>query len=127
MRAIELEPNFLGASLNSSSNPGRALGALLDLAEQTGLPVDVHLDEHLEPHNMLSSAVTDAVIARSAAFRFAKPFSGLEIVPRRGDLIAWDGDEPVRAPYDNCVLVMPVPNNIKTGLTAVRLGRVEAR
>jgi len=25
------------------------------------------------------------------------------------------------------VLVMPVPNNIKTGLTAVRLGRVEAR
>jgi hypothetical protein len=71
--------------------------------------------------------VTDAVIARSPAFRFAKPFSGLEIVPRRGDLIAWDGDEPVRAPYDNCVLVMPVPNNIKTGLTAVRLGRLERR
>jgi predicted deacylase len=71
--------------------------------------------------------VTDAVIARSPAFRFAKPFSGLEIVPRRGDLIAWDGDDPVRAPYDNCVLVMPVPNNIKTGLTAVRLGRMEAR
>src|SRR5438309_2096024 len=71
--------------------------------------------------------VTDAVIARSPAFRFAKPFSGLEVVPRRGDVIAWDGDNAVRAPYDNCVLVMPVPNNVKTGLTAVRLGRVEAR
>ena len=71
--------------------------------------------------------VTDAVIASSPSFRFAKPFAGLEVVPRQGDVIAWDGDEAVRAPYDNCVLVMPVPNNIKTGLTAVRLGRLETR
>jgi predicted deacylase len=70
--------------------------------------------------------VTDAVIATTPAFRFAKTFTGLEVVPRRGDVIAWD-DEAVRAPYDNCVLVMPVPNNVKTGLTAVRLGRVESR
>ncbi len=71
--------------------------------------------------------VTAAVVASSPAFRFAKSFTGLEVIPRQGDVIAWDGDEPVRAPYDNCVLVMPVPNNIKTGLTAVRLGRLEAR
>jgi predicted deacylase len=71
--------------------------------------------------------VTDAVIANTPAFRFAKTFTGLEVVPREGDVIAWDGDEAVRAPYDNCVLVMPVPNNIKTGLTAVRLGRIEVR
>ena len=51
----------------------------------------------------------------------------MEVVPREGDVIAYDGDEAVRAPYDNCVLVMPVPNNVKTGLTAVRLGRIEAR
>jgi hypothetical protein len=69
--------------------------------------------------------VTDAVVASSPAFRFARPFSGLEVIEHRGDLIAWDGDLPVRAPYDNCVLVMPVPNNVKTGLTAVRLGRLE--
>jgi len=68
--------------------------------------------------------VTEAVVANSPAFRFARNFSGLEVVAR-GDLIAWDGEEPVRAPYDNCVLVMPVPNNVKTGLTAVRLGRLE--
>jgi len=71
--------------------------------------------------------VTDAVVASSPAFRFAKSFTGLEVVPRQGDVIAWDGEQPVRAPYDNCVLIMPVPNNIKTGLTAVRLGRVVAR
>jgi hypothetical protein len=69
--------------------------------------------------------VTDAVIARSAAFRFAKAFAGLEVVAKAGDAIAYDGDDVVRAPYDNCVLVMPVPNNVKTGLTAVRLGRLE--
>jgi hypothetical protein len=69
--------------------------------------------------------VTDAVVARSHAFRFARPFSGLEVVERAGDVIAWDGEIPVRAPYDNCVLVMPVPNNVKTGLTAVRLGRLD--
>ena len=71
--------------------------------------------------------VTDAVIANSPAFRFARTFTGLEVVPRQGDVIAWDGDQAVRAPYDNCVLIMPVPNNVKTGLTAVRLGREEAR
>ena len=71
--------------------------------------------------------VTEAVIANSPAFRFARTFSGLEVIARRGDVIAWDGDQAVRAPYDNCVLIMPVPNNIKTGLTAVRLGRVETR
>ncbi len=71
--------------------------------------------------------VTEAVIARSPAFRFARSFTGLEVVPHQGDVIAWDGEEPVRAPYDNCVLVMPVPNNVKTGLTAVRLGRLENR
>jgi hypothetical protein len=69
--------------------------------------------------------VTDAVVAKSPAFRFAKAFTGLEVVAKAGDEIAYDGEEVVRAPYDNCVLVMPVPNNVKAGLTAVRLGRIE--
>ena len=48
-------------------------------------------------------------------------------VAKAGDPIAYDGDAVVRAPYDECVLVMPVPNNVKTGLTAVRLGRIDRR
>lgn len=71
--------------------------------------------------------VTDAVVARTPQFRFAREFSGMEVVARQGDVIAYDGDDTVRAPYDNCVLVMPVPNNVKTGLTAVRLGRIDPR
>jgi cytosine deaminase len=63
-RAIERAPDILGASLNASADPERALTALLDLAEQTGLPIDLHLDEHLEPDKMLAGAVADAVIAR---------------------------------------------------------------
>ena len=83
------------------------------------------IEENVPPQRLIR--VTDAVIASTPAFRFAKTFTGLEIVPNAGDVIAWDGDQAVRAPYDNCVLVMPVPNNVKTGLTAVRLGRVETR
>lgn len=71
--------------------------------------------------------VTEAVVARTPEFRFARDFSGMEVLPREGDLIAYDGAETIRAPYDNCVLVMPVPKNVKTGLTAVRLGRIEPR
>jgi predicted deacylase len=82
------------------------------------------IEEAVPPPRLVR--VTQAVIANSPAFRFARAFSGMEVLPRQGDLIAWDGDEPVRAPYDNCVLVMPVPHNVKTGLTAVRLGRLEA-
>ena len=70
--------------------------------------------------------VTEAVVARTPEFRFAREFCGMEVLPREGDVIAYDDGEAIRAPYDNCVLVMPVPNNVKTGLTAVRLGRIEA-
>jgi predicted deacylase len=86
---------------------------------------DREIEKTVPPQRLIR--VTEAVIANSPAFRFAKNFTGLEVIPRRGDVIAYDGEEPVRAPYDNCVLVMPVPNNVKTGLTAVRLGRLETR
>jgi len=82
------------------------------------------IDAKFAPQKLVR--VTDAVIANSPSFRFAREFTGLDVIERRGDVIAWDGEKAVRAPYDNCVLIMPVPHNIKTGLTAVRLGRIEA-
>jgi cytosine deaminase len=63
-RAVELKPAFLGLSLNFSADPARALDATLDLVERSGLPLDIHLDEHLEPGRMLAPMVADAVIAR---------------------------------------------------------------
>ncbi len=63
-RAHAMGANLIGASLNASADPGRALGVLLDLAERSGAAVDIHLDEHLEPHRMLSGMVADMVLAR---------------------------------------------------------------
>jgi cytosine deaminase len=62
--AVDMGAGLIGASLNSSADPPQALEALLDMAEHTRLPVDIHLDEHLEPHQMLAGMVADAVIAR---------------------------------------------------------------
>ena len=62
--AIAMRPAYLGASLNSASEPARALETLLDLAERHDLPVDLHLDEHLDPAASLARMVADAVIVR---------------------------------------------------------------
>ena len=69
--------------------------------------------------------VTEAVVARSASFRFVAPVTGLQVVPRRGDPIAVDGDTVIRAPYDDTVLVMPSVAHLQPGTTTVRLGRIE--
>jgi len=63
-RAVAIGADLIGASLNASADPSRALESLFDLAEHSGLPVDLHLDEHLEPDHMLAGMVADAVIAR---------------------------------------------------------------
>ena len=63
-RAVAMGADLIGASLNASADPSRALESLFDLAEHSGLLVDLHLDEHLEPEHMLAGMVADAVIAR---------------------------------------------------------------
>jgi hypothetical protein len=69
--------------------------------------------------------VTEPVVARSMDFRFAGDFRGLEVVPREGDPIAFDGDQIIRAPYHQTVLVMPSMKHLKVGTTMVRLGRIQ--
>jgi predicted deacylase len=69
--------------------------------------------------------VTEAVVARSEAFRFVRPFRGLEVLAHAGEPIATDGELSIRAPYDNTVLVMPATAHRKVGTTMVRLGRTE--
>jgi len=67
--------------------------------------------------------VTEAVVARSTAFRFLVPTAGLGVVPMAGTAIAEDGGHVWRTPYDDCVLVMPSTAHAKPGNTVVRLGR----
>jgi predicted deacylase len=66
--------------------------------------------------------VTHAVTVNGGPFRFAQDFQGLEVIAREGTVIGHDGGQPIRTPYDQCVLIMP-SRRLGPGLTAVRLGR----
>jgi hypothetical protein len=66
--------------------------------------------------------VTDVVTIAGEDFRFEIPVHGLMSVPRAGTILARDGGQPVRTPYDDCVLIMPT-RRPRPGETAVRLGR----
>jgi predicted deacylase len=70
--------------------------------------------------------VTDALIAKTANYRFRDGTQGLDIVKKKGDLIAHDGDDEIRAPYDDCVLIMPTLVHVKPGLTVVRIGKLSS-
>ncbi len=69
--------------------------------------------------------VTDVVTTETGAFSFVQTFGALTVVKRAGTLIGYDGDRPVRTPYDNCYLILPA-RLAGPGQTAVRLGRVVA-
>src|SRR5262249_42879385 len=70
-RAAPPDAVWLGPSPTPGAPPPRALAALLDLGERAGLPVDIHLDEHLQPEKMLAALVADEVIARRLQGRVA--------------------------------------------------------
>lgn len=67
--------------------------------------------------------VTEPVVAQSMEFRFAADYTGLEVIPKAGQPIAFDGARVWTAPYDDTVLVMPSLKHLKPGTTMVRLGR----
>jgi succinylglutamate desuccinylase len=66
--------------------------------------------------------VTEAVTIKTDKFAFAGPYTGLEMLGKKGTLIGYDGDHQVLTPYDDCVLIMP-SRRLTRGSTAVRLGR----
>jgi cytosine deaminase len=67
--AIDRRPDFLGLSINSTADPKRALGVLLDLSEESGLPVDLHIDEHLLPDKMVAPMAVEMVTTRGLGGR----------------------------------------------------------
>jgi len=69
--------------------------------------------------------VTQPVVATSMDFRFAGPYTGLEIFPDAGTVIGWSNGEAVATPYKNCMLVMPSLRQLRPGVTVMRLGKVE--
>jgi predicted deacylase len=68
--------------------------------------------------------VTDVVTARTSSFGFVRAWYGGEVIAKRHTVIAMDGSNEVRTPYDECLLVMPSLRPGR-GHTAVRLARFE--
>lgn len=106
-RAVDCKPDLIGASLNASADPKLALVRLLDLAELGDVPLDLHLDEHLNAERTLAPMVLDAVIARGLIGRLTlSHLCVLGVLPekRAGDLI----DKLVRA--EATVIALPQTN-----------------
>jgi hypothetical protein len=66
--------------------------------------------------------VTGPATIETDAFRFASDYRGLEVIPKAGTIIGFDGEREVKTPYDDCVLIMP-SRRLRRGETAVRFGR----
>ena len=81
-----------------------------------------HLDAETPPTQRFVE-VTEPVTIRNENFVFIGNYRGMEIVAKAGTAIGMDGDETVRTPYDDCVMVMP-SQRLRQGLTAVRFGRL---
>ena len=67
--ALARKPDFVGLSINAAADPRRALDALLDLAERHGLPVDLHIDEHLRPAEIVAPLAVDVIAVRGLGRR----------------------------------------------------------
>ncbi|MCX7153389.1 MAG: succinylglutamate desuccinylase/aspartoacylase family protein [Proteobacteria bacterium] len=82
-----------------------------------------HLDATATNQAQKVVEVTEAVTIATDAFRFVRPWLGMEVLPEAGTLLGHDGANEVRTPYDRCVLIMP-SLRLRKGQTAVRLGRI---
>jgi cytosine/creatinine deaminase len=108
--ALTLRPDYIGASPNASRDPARAIERLLDLAERRDLPIDLHIDEHLDPTLMLIPLVAEAIIARGligrVIFSHACVLSVLEAkdLNRAIDLILRAGATVIALPETNLLL-----------------------
>ena len=80
----------------------------------------------VEAPPQIVTRITEAITIGNDDFAFDREFKGFEVVAEAGTLIARDGGNQVRTPYDDCVMVMPA-RDIKAGLTAERMGGLSRR
>lgn len=116
---VECGQHWANSSIAVAIATCRQFLAALDMVEPELLD---RLGPAPEPGAQRVVEVTEAVTVADGRFRFADDFHGLEVIPRAGTLIAYDGARPIRTPHDDCVLIMP-SRRLAPGLTAVRLGR----
>jgi cytosine/creatinine deaminase len=75
-QALSAGVDLLGGVPQFASDPGRALTTLLDIAHDAQLPVDLHLDESLDPGSFLLPELCRAVMRRG----FSQPVSASHCV-----------------------------------------------
>ncbi len=105
-----------------------AIETTLRFLGQFGMVDKRLLAEHIDdagPCRQCLIEVTGPVTISSERFYFTQDYAGLEVIPDAGTVIGFDGDQPVKTPYDDCVLIMP-SRRIARGQTAVRFGRFVA-
>ncbi len=105
-----------------------AMQTTLRFLKHSGIVDRKFLDAHIagDPTPQKFITVTGPVTIKTDDFRFVEEFNGMEVIPKAGTVIAEDGTEPIRTPYDDCVLIMP-SRRMAAGQTAVRLGRFTHR
>ena len=98
-----------------------ALRLLAHLGMLDAAIAKAHLPESDAPAQR-TIEVSGPVTIQTEEFRFASDYRGMELIAQRGSVIGWDGDEAIRTPYDDCVLIMPA-RRLRKGDSAVRFGR----
>lgn len=116
---VECGQHWSRSSIDIAITSCRQFLAAIDLVEPALLD---RLGRAPKPGPQQVIQVTDTMTVKSGPFRFSRTVRGLDVIPKAGTVIAFDGDQPVMTPYDNCVLIMP-SKRLTRGLTAVRLGR----
>jgi predicted deacylase len=87
-----------------------AMDASLFYLKAHGMLPEGFLEKHVvvpNPPEQWSLEITVGYTTNTDEFQFVEPFVGMEQFAQAGTLIATDGADEIRTPYDNCVLVMP--------------------
>jgi predicted deacylase len=93
----------------------------LGIIDESALPMEWPVPTLVEQRAIV---VTEAVVANSYEFVFVDEYFGLETIPYKGTVIAYDDGEAVVTPYDECILVMPSLRQLRPGVTVVRFGYI---
>lgn len=97
-----------------------AYSSTLRFLVATGTLGPSHLEGMAKPKPQQRFSVSAPVTIQSDQFRFAQAFTGGEIIAKKGTIIGYDGDMPVKTEADDTMLVMP-SKRLWKGQTAVRL------
>ena len=92
------------------------------ISEETAVP---HLSAHPQVKQKFVE-VSGPYTIKTDSFHFVELYVGLEVIPAAGTIIGYDGEEPLKTPYENCVLIMPSRRQLP-GDTAVRFGKFLAK